>query len=356
MRMRSRSGRNHREPREALEWLDVAIQSRLLAEGTDAFRLADSSRLWVERFGSAGMISHQFALPEGLIEETRKRLGSGPLFVRQLVHGPGSANRPVRVGGSGTETTFSAHEAGLTFEVDFSSGYSCGLFLDQRANRARLKALAPRRVLNCFAYTCSFSVVAAAAGADTTSVDLARAALSRGKRNFERNGLPTQGHRFLEDDARDALPRLARRGEKFDAIILDPPTFARGRGGRIFRVEDHIENLLRMALECATEDAHILISTNCPRLDAPRLLRRIHAAADKPLCATPQPPPEDFPAGRAASTVWISHCDNSAHPQHPPRKKPSLDHPRAPLPTDAQTNPLPAWPSSGFPGGTAPPN
>lgn len=347
MRKRSRSGKNHREPREprepreALEWLDVAIQNRLLTEGTDAFRLADSSRLWVERFGSAGMISHQSTLPDGLIEETRKRLGSGPLFVRRLVHGPGSANRPERVGGIGSETIFSAHEAGLTFEVDFSSGYSCGLFLDQRANRARLKALAPRRVLNCFAYTCSFSVVAAAAGAVTTSVDLARAALNRGRRNFDRNGLPTQGHRFLEDDARDALPRLARRGEKFDAIILDPPTFARGRGGRVFQVEDHIENLLRMALECATEETNILISTNCPRLDTPHLLRRIHATANKPLRATPQPPPEDFPAGRAASTVWISHCDNSTHSQYPPRKQPSPGHPRAPLPIDAQTNPLP---------------
>ena len=75
-------------------------------------------------------------------------------------------------------------------------------------------------------------------GAETVSVDLSRRSLTRGEENFERNGIdPKAGHRFFADDVLAFLPRLARRGEKFDAIMLDPPTFSRNQKGAAFQVQ-----------------------------------------------------------------------------------------------------------------------
>ena len=120
--------------------------------------------------------------------------------------------------------------------------------------------------------------------------------------------LPLEGHRFLADDVLDVLPRLERRGEKFDAIILDPPTFSRGNRGRRWQVEEQIEDLLRAALELAGPGAAILISTNCTKLD-----RRALEQAGRFALKTArrggdfhsEPPLPDFPAGEGAQTLWL---------------------------------------------------
>ena len=62
------------------------------------------------------------------------------------------------------------------------------------------------------------------------------------------------------------LPRLGRQGEKFDAIILDPPTFSRSSGGKAFQVENDFEKLLVDALDLVERDGHVLLSTNCSTL------------------------------------------------------------------------------------------
>lgn len=201
-------------------------------------------------------------------------------------------------------------EAGVRYGLDFSAGYSHGLFLDQRANRAAVRQVAPKKLLNTFAYTCSFSVVAALAGAETLSVDLSKKSLDRGRENFALNGIETAGnrHRFIADDVLDVLPRLARRGEKFEAIILDPPTFSRGNQGRRWQVEQHFEDLLQAALELALPNARLLLSTNCTALD-PQTLERMAR-----FCLKTQrrggdflrePPLPDFPPGHGASTLWL---------------------------------------------------
>jgi 23S rRNA (cytosine1962-C5)-methyltransferase len=156
-----------------------------------------------------------------------------------------------------------ATERSLLFEVDFSLGYNPGLFTDQRANRVFLSDLAPKRLLNTFAHTCAFSVAAAASGAETLSVDISKSSLARGRRNFELNSLDTTGHRFVAEDVPTFLRRLAKRGEKFDAIILDPPTFGRGGGGKTFRFERDFPQLLADSLALSTPGASILLSTNC---------------------------------------------------------------------------------------------
>lgn len=211
-------------------------------------------------------------------------------------------------GDPGIPMQTTVREGGLVYDIDFSAGYSAGLFFDQRANRAFLRGRSVRRLLNTFAYTCSFSVAAASTGAETVSVDLSRKSIDRGRLNFGLNGLPQTGHQFIADDVLDVLPRLARRGEKFDAIVLDPPTFSRGNRGRRFQVEDHLPDLLSTALEMADQRACILVSTNCTRMTArdlewlARSTLKHHRRAGELHRESPLP---DIPADLAAKTIWL---------------------------------------------------
>jgi 23S rRNA (cytosine1962-C5)-methyltransferase len=164
-------------------------------------------------------------------------------------------------------------------------------------------------VLNCFAYTCSFSVSAAHVGATTLNIDLSKKSLARGRENFALNSLPTMGHRFIADDVMEVLPRLARNGEKFDLIILDPPTFSRSPGGKTFHVNKDFEKLLIDALELTERDSRILLSTNCStlRVHALEVMARYGLKAMRRAGRLERPLPlPDFPAGSGASSIWLT--------------------------------------------------
>src|SRR5258708_17974632 len=99
-------------------------------------------------------------------------------------------NPPSHLEGEQLTERFSVREHGLSYWVDFQSGYSQGLFLDQRLNRQRLRELCPgKTVLNTFAYTCSFGGAALAAGAQAVTFDLSRNYLEWGQENYRLNGL-----------------------------------------------------------------------------------------------------------------------------------------------------------------------
>jgi 23S rRNA (cytosine1962-C5)-methyltransferase len=185
------------------------------------------------------------------------------------------------------------------------AGYSCGLFIDQRANRGRVRTNCSGTLLNLFSYTCSFSVAAAAAGAQTVSIDLSKVALERGRRNFALNDLSTDGHRFIADDALDALSRLVRRGEKFEWIVLDPPTFSRGRRGRVFRVERDYGRLIEMSFSCAAPGGMVLLSTNCSTLDISKLRALGPRHVPSRVTFFESPPLPDIPVRHGASTIWM---------------------------------------------------
>ncbi len=283
--------------------------------GTTAHRLASGPGGWVEKLGDDVILSYKN-------ETARDELAAG-----LATWGANSGWQPTRVfhrflpiknadrvspvlhsGDVALPLTTVVTEAGIRYGIDIGASYSHGLFLDQRLNRAKLHALKPKRVLNTFAYTCSFSVVAALAGAQTVSVDLSRKSLDRGRDNLTLNGIAETGHSFIADDAAELLPKLASRSERFDAIILDPPTFSRSKNGRRWQVEDHIEDLLDAALEVAMPKCAILLSTNCTKLDPAELERRARwcargkrRTADYLKFGTPV----DFPPGHGSSTLWM---------------------------------------------------
>ena len=228
----------------------------------------------MERYGADALVSYK---TEAALEQTLPELKEWALlanqhfervFGRYLPKQNAERNPPQLLSGDErAPLQGTVLERGVCYGLDFGAGYSVGLFLDQRENRQFVRRMAPRRMLNCFAYTCSFSVVAGLAGAETLSIDLSKKSLDRGRENFALNRLATDRHRFIADDVLSVLPRLARKGELFDAIILDPPTFSRSRTGKAWQVEHDFEKLLLAALEVAERDARILLSTNCTRLD-----------------------------------------------------------------------------------------
>jgi 23S rRNA (cytosine1962-C5)-methyltransferase len=144
-----------------------------------------------------------------------------------------------------------------------NEGQATGLFLDQRDNRAQLRAAAEgKRVLNLFCYTGSFTVAAAVGGAiGTVSVDTSAKALRRTGENLALNGCQAKAHRLLKDDARKWLGRAQRRAERFDWIILDPPSFSR-MGGDSFSVSKDYAQMARQCLELLNPGGQLLAVTN----------------------------------------------------------------------------------------------
>jgi 23S rRNA (cytosine1962-C5)-methyltransferase len=298
------------------EWLEPELHWNFIAEQTTALRLCTAPDGWVERYGVDILISYK---TEAALDKLKTELCLWALnvdftfrrvFARFLPKQNAEREAPQLIlGDPNTNLQSTALERKLGYAIDFGAGYSVGLFIDQRENRRFVRDLAPKTLLNCFAYTCSFSVAAATVGATTVNVDLSKKSLARGRENFALNSVPTTDHGFIADDVMAVLPRLARKGEKFDAIILDPPTFSRTHRGKTFHVEHDFEALLLVALEVAARNARILLSTNCSTLGAQALevmgrfcLKASRRAGDFHR----EPPLPDFPPGHGAATVWLT--------------------------------------------------
>ncbi|MEO8445828.1 MAG: class I SAM-dependent methyltransferase, partial [Gammaproteobacteria bacterium] len=234
-----------------------------------------------------------------------------------------AAASPLYVSGAEAPERFPVRENGVSYELGFSEGYSVGLFLDQRDNRRRLLTghvaagfaleLSGAEVLNTFAYTCGFSVCAALGGARTTSLDLSKKYLAWGQRNFVLNGLDPAAHDFIHGDAFDWLRRLARKERRFDAVLLDPPTFSQSRDSGVFRAGKDYGKLVAAALPVLKPGGVLFASTNAGDVAPEAFLATIRAAVS--ACGrtamtehyVPQPP--DFPVSRAEpaylKTAWL---------------------------------------------------
>ncbi len=150
-------------------------------------------------------------------------------------------------------------EGPFSFGVELASGLSTGLFLDQRRSWGLLRSSARgARVLNLFCYTGAFTIAAASgAAATTTSVDLSSRALTRLRHNLELNGLSGKQHRLLASDVPRWLARASRAGQRFDRIILDPPSFGtRGRG--VLSTQRDYAGLVRSAAQLLEEGGSML--------------------------------------------------------------------------------------------------
>jgi len=258
----------------------------------------------VERFKDVWVLSNFTEVRE---DELKKALSGRKLVIKRYL-GQG------RVENVGQAPPVSVVENGLRYKVRFDEATTTGLYLDQRENRLMLKRimgrLPPGPVLNCFAHTCSFSVVAACAGRATASIDLSAKYLEWGKRNFILNSLDPEKHRWLRGDTADWIKRLKKKDERFAAIILDPPSFSRGKLGA-FSVEKDLESLIREALSLLLPGGSMLVATNFQKWSREDLLARVERGFRGRKTVLRQIPlPPDFPYASGVplwmKSVWVT--------------------------------------------------
>ncbi len=150
----------------------------------------------------------------------------------------------------------------LTFKISPTGFKHTGLFPEQAVNwdmmREKIKAAKAGgrdiRVLNLFAYTGGATVAAASAGASVCHVDAAKGMVHWARENAELSSLNEKPVRWIVDDCKKFVEREIRRGSKYDAVILDPPSYGRGPGGEVWKLEEHVYELVSLVAEVLTDD------------------------------------------------------------------------------------------------------
>ena len=133
-----------------------------------------------------------------------------------------------------------------------------GLFPEQAVNWDWFSELIrnanrPIKVLNLFAYTGGATVAAAKAGAAVVHVDAAKGMVEQAKENAMLSALGSAPIRYLVDDCKKFVERELRRGNRYDGIIMDPPSYGRGPGGEVWKLEEHIDGLLTLTAGLLSE-------------------------------------------------------------------------------------------------------
>jgi 23S rRNA (cytosine1962-C5)-methyltransferase len=225
-----------------------ALRDVVVDGSTDAHRLVNAENdglpgIRVDRWGDRLVLILDSPAVAGLVDGIARwaadRLAPAGIHLcyrpdpRDTIDIAAADPRPGLVAGAPTAGPVTVRERGLAFRVRPDEGPDVGLYPDMREVRAWLEPRwRGRRVLNLFAYTGAFSVSAAVNGAaSVTTVDLSEKYLGRAKDNFAANGLPVDPEKFLAEDTFKALDRFRRKGETFDAIVSDPPSFSHGPSG-----------------------------------------------------------------------------------------------------------------------------
>lgn len=213
---------------------------------------------------------------------------------------------PVR--GTSAPAELEIREEGVPYRVRLGDGLSTGIFLDQRPNRRLVREIARgARVLNLFSYTCAFSVAAALGGATrTVSVDASVLALERGRANFEAAGIalggtgPNAAHAFAAEDVFAWLARAATKKERFDIVIVDPPSYSSTKKRR-FVAESDYDDLVVLASRVLAPRGKLVACCNhrgLPRAKLRRFVAQGMKAEGRELAQLKDlPDAPDFPPG-----------------------------------------------------------
>lgn len=290
--------------------LQRLIEQRLakLPPETNAFRVSDGTRwpgVFIDALAERLLVSLRDSQLPAALKDMLKATGRS-VYVKRLdkdVKEP-----PQFLCGPEVSPRFLIQENGVTYLMDMGAGYSQGIFLDQRDNRARLRSMCRpgMKVLNTFAYTGAFSVCAALAGAQTTTLDLAQPCLSWCRENMALNDIDPDDHFFCKGDALHWLDRFARQGRKFDIIVLDPPTFSRDEKGHVWRVEKDYDHLVSLAAACLAPGGCILCSTNCRKLSMAAFQRMVEAGIPSASLVS-APMPFDFDGEAYLKCIWAQN-------------------------------------------------
>ncbi|MGQ0507432.1 MAG: class I SAM-dependent rRNA methyltransferase [Myxococcaceae bacterium] len=160
-------------------------------------------------------------------------------------------------------------EGGQRYRIRPGQGLSLGLYLDMREPRAWLRAnVQGKTVLNTFAYTCAFGVCALSGGAArAVNLDLSRRVLDWGAENTTLNGHSVNPRDFIAGDVFDWLRRFKKKGERFDVVILDPPSFSTANK-KVFSAATHYSSLVAAAAPLVSPGGTLLTCCNLAQLSS----------------------------------------------------------------------------------------
>ncbi len=211
-------------------------------------------------------------------------------------------------------------ENGLRFYADVSGGQKTGFFLDQRDNRARVRAAARgARVLDLFAYTGAFSVAALAGGAvRAVDVESSAPALALAREHRLANGFPANDGDFVRADVFEDLRRRVAAGESWDVVVCDPPAFAKKRGD-LTRAARGYQDVNRLAMSLVAPGGWLL-TCSCSGLLTADLFQKvvfsasIEAAARFEIVARAGAGPDhpvslDCPEGEYLKGLWLRRAE-----------------------------------------------
>jgi len=190
------------------------------------------------------------------------------------------------------------------FGLAFNRQQNIGYFLDMEPGRQWLERFAAgKRVLNLFAYTCAFSVVAISAGATSVvNVDMSSAALATGRRNHLLNGFTNAPVKYLKENILKSWSRIRRQGP-FDIVIFDPPSFQKGS----FIAQRDYAKLIRRIPELCANEAELLFCLNAPELTGNFIAQLINSELAHNISLTRLEPSDDFPDQNSERALKLFH-------------------------------------------------
>ena len=215
------------------ELIDSGDGQKLERFGSFVLSRPDPQALWKK-----GLSKPEWAKADGSFDRVDNKEGAFAKFRWKLK--------------TGMPERWPVYFAGLKFWIEPTPFKHVGLFPEQKGNwewmKEKLKAAGAPEVLNLFGYTGGATLACAAAGASVVHVDGSRASIKRARENAELSELANRPIRWILDDARDFVKRELRRGKRYDAIIMDPPSFGRGDKGQVWKIED---DFLPLFEDCA---------------------------------------------------------------------------------------------------------
>lgn len=230
-----------------------------VADGWKSYELIDTSHgEKLERWGEAVLIRPD---PQIIWDTPRQN----PLWEKADAH-----YHRAQTGGGQWEKFHLSKESwtidyrDLTFKISPTGFKHTGLFPEQGVNWDFLQnkiatAGRPVQVLNLFAYTGGATLAAAAAGANVCHVDASKGMVNWAKENAALSGLSQKPIRWIVDDCLKFVAREARRGNRYDGIILDPPSYGRGPGGEVWKLEEQIFELIKQVSALMDENSLFLM-------------------------------------------------------------------------------------------------
>lgn len=276
---------------KTLNLLEITAQQReILTRSTNAMRLVNGigdglDGLILEQYNQhfvAQVFDKKWLAEKETLINFVKNNGGEYFIVKDRTQSafarPDSFKRSIWIENETSQTV--VQENNLKFGVDLDDGLNSGLFLDMRQNRKVIAQLSrSKKVLNCFAYTCSFGVYCRAFGAtNVVNVDVSQKSLNRGRANYELNQIIPAKNEFIRADTMDYLQRAIKKNNRFDMIILDPPSFATYQG-KNFSVKRDLKQLIDLAMGALNPKGFLFAATNFSGIFSKNLDSIVRAAA-----------------------------------------------------------------------------